>query len=321
MADQFTIGNLALQILGQSTRITDFTSTAPGRAIGNCYDNVRQAELRAHTWKFAITRAQLISDLTNPAFGPARRFALPTGHLRILPRDQQDATFQRDWVVEGQYITSSQIDRVISLTDVRVATTANGTLATAYENGDTVDGVVLATGDRILLKDQTSGAENGIYTVNASGAPTRATDFDSDTEALFGTYVKVTAGTTNAGRYYMLATNDFITLGTTAQTWTRVNSAPGSLFLRQVIDITTVDNMDPCFQKAFAAQLAYTTCEEITQSNSKQQLAQARYVDAIAEARKTNAIEKPPIKSFTDPWITAREFGGPDPFGPRSTGW
>jgi hypothetical protein len=59
---------------------------------------------------------------------------------------------------------------------VRVATTTNGTLATAYANGSVVDTVTLATGDRILLKNQTTQTDNGIYTVNASGAPTRATD-------------------------------------------------------------------------------------------------------------------------------------------------
>jgi hypothetical protein len=61
---------------------------------------------------------------------------------------------------------------------VIAATTVNGALATAYENGDIIDGVTLATGDRILIKDQTAGQENGIYTVNATGAPTRVADFD-----------------------------------------------------------------------------------------------------------------------------------------------
>src|SRR5687768_15275521 len=65
---------------------------------------------------------------------------------------------------------------------VRVATTTNGALATAYANGQTVDGVTLVTGDRILLKNQTAGAENGIYVVAASGAPARATDADSTTD-------------------------------------------------------------------------------------------------------------------------------------------
>lgn len=80
---------------------------------------------------------------------------------------------------------------------VRVATTANGTLATAFANGQTVDGVVLATGDRILLKDQTTGADNGVYTVNASGAPTRAADWPAGADVV-GYAVRVTAGTANA---------------------------------------------------------------------------------------------------------------------------
>jgi len=51
----------------------------------------------------------------------------------------------------------------------RATTTVNGTLATAYENGDTIDGVVLVTGDRILIKDQSTGSENGVYVVEATG--------------------------------------------------------------------------------------------------------------------------------------------------------
>lgn len=102
---------------------------------------------------------------------------------------------------------------------VRVATTANGTLATAYENGDSVDGVTLVTGDRILLKNQTTGAENGIYTVNASGAPTRATDADGGTELAPGTAVSVTEGTANADKVFMIISDAAITIGTTSQTW------------------------------------------------------------------------------------------------------
>ena len=57
----------------------------------------------------------------------------------------------------------------INLKDaVKVATTANGTLATAFANGQTVDGIVLTTGDRILIKNQSTGSENGIYVVNVS---------------------------------------------------------------------------------------------------------------------------------------------------------
>ena len=66
---------------------------------------------------------------------------------------------------------------------VRVGTTVNGTLATDFEDGDTVNGVTLATGDRILLKAQTSAVENGIYVVNATGAPTRASDMAAGSDA------------------------------------------------------------------------------------------------------------------------------------------
>lgn len=89
---------------------------------------------------------------------------------------------------------------------VRVATTTNGTLATAYANGQTIDGVVLITGDRILLKDQTAQTDNGIYTVNGSGAPTRSTDADSSAELLNAT-VFVVQGTTNADKAYNQTTN------------------------------------------------------------------------------------------------------------------
>lgn len=105
---------------------------------------------------------------------------------------------------------------------VRVATTANGTLATAYENGDTVDGVTLVTGDRILLKNQTTGSENGIYTVNASGSPTRATDADTAAEILQAA-VWVQEGTTNADSGWVMTTNAPITLGSTSLAFSQFN--------------------------------------------------------------------------------------------------
>lgn len=102
---------------------------------------------------------------------------------------------------------------------VRVATTGAGTLATSFENGDTIDGVVLATGDRILIKDQASGAENGIYVVAASGAPARAVDADASAEVTGGLAVWVSEGTANADSGWVLTANDAITLGSTALTF------------------------------------------------------------------------------------------------------
>ena len=108
---------------------------------------------------------------------------------------------------------------------VRVATTANGTLASAFANGQTVDGVSLSTGDRILLKNQSTGSENGIYTVNASGAPTRATDFDADSEVTGGTFFFVEEGTVNADNGFVMTNDGTVTVGTTALTFTQFSGA------------------------------------------------------------------------------------------------
>jgi phage-related tail fiber protein len=112
---------------------------------------------------------------------------------------------------------------------VRAASTANGTLASAFANGSVIDGVTLATGDRILLKNQTTGSENGIYTVNASGAPTRATDADSSAKVTAGMAAFVSEGTTNGNSAWLLTTDDPITLATTALVFAQIGGSSGSV--------------------------------------------------------------------------------------------
>lgn len=106
---------------------------------------------------------------------------------------------------------------------VRLATTANGTLATAFANGQTVDSTTLVTGDLILLKNQTAQAENGVYTVNASGAPTRATWMDSAAE-IDGVYVAVEDGTTNGGTLW-ITVSEVTTLGTDPIVFTQIQTS------------------------------------------------------------------------------------------------
>lgn len=97
-------------------------------------------------------------------------------------------------------------------TAVKAASTGNLTLS----GEQTVDGVALVTGDRILVKNQTTAADNGIYVVD-SGSWTRATDADSPSE-LDGAAVFVQQGTTNADTGWV-QTATIVTVGTTAQTW------------------------------------------------------------------------------------------------------
>jgi hypothetical protein len=107
---------------------------------------------------------------------------------------------------------------------VVAATTTNGTLATAFANGQVVDGVTLATGNRILIKNQTDQTANGIYTVNASGAPTRSTDMDNGSE-FPGAFVFVEQGTVNADTGWTCTNNAPVTLGSTNITWTQFSGA------------------------------------------------------------------------------------------------
>ena len=134
----------------------------------------------------------------------------------------------------GDVANKSYVDTAISnlnsLFDakgsVRVATTTNGTLASAFANGQTVDGVTLATGNRILLKNQSTQSENGIYTVNASGAPTRATDMDAWTEVP-GAFVAVEEGTSNADTIWLCTANQGGTIGSTAITFQQIPTTAG----------------------------------------------------------------------------------------------
>ena len=106
--------------------------------------------------------------------------------------------------------------------EVVAASTGNVSLAAP---GASVDGVGLAAGDRVLLKDQTAPAENGIYQWTAAGAAlTRTPDADSGPE-LSGSTVTVQRGTVNADRVYRVTTDDPLVLNTTAVTWVQVGGA------------------------------------------------------------------------------------------------
>jgi len=115
---------------------------------------------------------------------------------------------------------------------VRAATTASVNLATDLEAGDLLDGVTLAAGNRVLVKDQggpgVAHVDNGIYVVQASGAPVRASDSNgtADTGELSpGTFTFVEEGTVNSDKGFVISTNGTITVGSTAIAWTQFSGA------------------------------------------------------------------------------------------------
>lgn len=104
MASEVSISNRALQKLGASriTSLDDATTNA--RACNACYAELRDAELRRHTWNFSIQRAELAADGTAPSWGRANAFELPSDFLRLLSPYPEDNLSNLDWQIEGRKI-------------------------------------------------------------------------------------------------------------------------------------------------------------------------------------------------------------------------
>ncbi len=214
-------GNIGLESDGTLTynpstgkvTATGFVGTLTGNVTGNASGTAATVTGAAQT---AITSVGTLNGL---AIAGSQTITMGSNRVTNVtdPTSAQDAA------------TKAYVDAVKTGLDVKdsvvAASTGNGTLSSAYTNGDTLDGVTLATNDRILLKDQSTGSENGIYTVNSSGAPTRATDFDANAEVTSGAFTFVTEGTANGDSGFVLTTNDDITVGTTAMTWAQFSGA------------------------------------------------------------------------------------------------
>lgn len=108
MASEVDICNRALQKLGARRIVALNENSVNGRACSQAYENVRDAELRAHPWNFSIRRAQLAASSTTPSFGKANAYPLPSDFLRLLPRDPLDNLNDRDWQIEGRELLTDE---------------------------------------------------------------------------------------------------------------------------------------------------------------------------------------------------------------------
>lgn len=149
-----------------------------------------------------------MSAVRPTALGPA--YALPNGSSSVGTVSGSNI----DW-------TTSAVGADISPADqwkqpVVAATTADITIATALNAGDTLDGVTLADGDRVLVKDQSTASGNGVYIVGTT--PARSQDFDTGSEVL-GAFVYVIGGTANAGTTWYVTNTTTITIDSTSISW------------------------------------------------------------------------------------------------------
>jgi hypothetical protein len=138
--------------------------------------------------------------------------------------------------------TKAYVDSVANGLDVKQSVKAASTtaLTVTYSNGSsgvgatltnagtqaalTLDSIALSVADRVLIKNQASALQNGVYTVTTVGTVstnwvlTRATDFDNSpgTEVGPGIFFFVEQGTTQADNGYVITSDAAITIGTTA---------------------------------------------------------------------------------------------------------
>jgi ubiquitin len=105
MTDAVSICNLALQRVGAKSISALSEDSTAGRACNRVYAQARDSELRSHPWAFARERVQVAADSTDPDFGAAKRYALPSDCLRILPTNGTNKTdTQDDFEIFGRFI-------------------------------------------------------------------------------------------------------------------------------------------------------------------------------------------------------------------------
>lgn len=106
MASSTSICNRALFKLGAGSITSLSENSVEGRACNAVYEELRDAELRAHPWSFATKRVQLAADAEAPAFGKSNSFTLPADCLKVLEDDLN--SLSKDWLIEGRKIFTDE---------------------------------------------------------------------------------------------------------------------------------------------------------------------------------------------------------------------
>lgn len=194
------------------SNIPDSTITSAKIANGSIVD----ADVNAAA-DISATKIETVSFNTKVQANRLDQMSAPTASVNL---NSQKITNLAEPTSATDAATKGYVDNAVVGIDwkpsVRAATTGNITLS----GEQTVDGVELVGGNRVLVKNQSTGSENGVYVVSATGW-SRSSDADTSAEFTSAFAVFVEEGTTNADSGWVLTTDGTITLGTTAIAFTQ----------------------------------------------------------------------------------------------------
>jgi len=171
--------------------------------------------------------------------------------------------------------TKSYVDSVASGLDVKQSVRAATTASITLSGTQTVDGVALQAGDRVLVKDQSAGENNGIYLVEA-GSWVRSSDADTSAKVTANMFVFVEEGTANADSGWTLSTDGPIVLGTTPLVFVQFSGAGqitagdgltktgNTLNVGGTTDRITVGNDNVDIASTYVGQTSITTLGTVT---------------------------------------------------------
>ncbi len=204
---------LTLASVGTAGTYTKVTTDAKGRVTAGTTLSATDIP--------TLTAAKISDFDTQVRTSRLDQMAAPTASVSL---NSQKITNLATPTADTDAATKAYVDASRSGLDVkasvRAATTANITLS----GTQTVDGVALIAGDRVLVKDQSTASANGIYVVAAS-TWSRSTDADTDAEVHAGMFTFVEEGTVNADSGWVLSTNNPIVVGSTSLTFAQFSGA------------------------------------------------------------------------------------------------
>lgn len=208
-AASFTTVNANSSITGSS--FTDSTATLTGGQLTGLLNlSVDNINVNGNT----VTTTNSNGDLILSPNG--------TGTVTVPSGYKDRSGFGATSLVSKEYVDA--VKTGLDFKDsVRVASTGDVTISGP---GAAIDGISLSSGDRVLLKNQSTASQNGIYSWNgAASAMTRTTDADADAEVTSGMYVFVETGTANSDTGFVLTTDGSITVGSTSLSFTQFSGA------------------------------------------------------------------------------------------------